>query len=68
MLHEISVENKLVLSKDIKNNPSLNKWLEFRSIGAAYPGAAVYGRSVIPQRFDAFLFLDTTTALHPIKN
>src|SRR6266496_3721353 len=68
MLHEISAENKLVLSKDIKNNPSLNKWIEFRSIGAAYPGAAVYGRSVIPQRFDAFLFLDTTTALHPIKN
>ena len=68
MLHEISAENKLVISKDIKNNPSLNKWIEFRSIGAAYAGAAVYGRSVIPQRFDAFLFLDTTTALHPIKN
>jgi erythromycin esterase len=68
MLHELGAANKLVLSKDIKNNPSLNKWIEFRSIGAAYSGAAVYGRSVIPQRFDAFLFLDTTTAVHPIKN
>jgi erythromycin esterase len=67
MLHVLHAENKIVLSKDIKNNSSLNKWIEFRSIGAAYSGAAVYGRSVIPQRFDAFLFIDSTTALHPIK-
>jgi erythromycin esterase-like protein len=67
MLHELSAENKIVLSKDIKNNGSLNKWIEFRSIGASYSGAAVYGRSIIPQRFDAFLFIDSTTALHPIK-
>jgi erythromycin esterase-like protein len=66
-LHELSAENKIVLSKDIRNNSSLNKWIEFRSIGAAYPGAAVYGRSIIPQRFDAFLFIDSTTALHPIE-
>ena len=66
-LHQLSPENKIVFSRDIKNNDSLNKWIEFRSIGAAYSGSAVYGRSIIPQRFDAFLFIDTTTALHPIK-
>jgi len=67
ILHELSSENKIVFSKDLKNNESLNKWIEFRSIGAAYSGGAVYGQSIIPKRFDAFLFIDTTTALHPIK-
>jgi len=65
-LHQLSPENKIVLSREIKNNDSLKKWIEFRSIGAAYSGAAVYGQSIIPQRFDAFLFIDSTTALHPI--
>ena len=67
VLHELSPENKLILSKEIRNNSSLTKWIEFRSIGAAYSGAAVYGTSIIPQRFDAFVFIDSTTAVHPIK-
>src|SRR5436190_70132 len=68
LLHEISPENKIVLSKDIQSNSSLNKWIEFRSIGAAYEGAAIYNRSIIPKRFDAFIFVDSTTALHPREN
>lgn len=66
LLHELNTENKIVLSKEIKNNSALNQWLEFRSIGATYSGGSIYGRSIIPQRFDAFVFIDTTTALHPI--
>jgi erythromycin esterase-like protein len=67
ILHELSAENKIVFSKDIRTNEALSTWIEFRSIGAAYSGGAVYGRSVIPHRFDAFLFIDSTTALHPIQ-
>jgi erythromycin esterase-like protein len=67
-LHELSPENKIILSKDIRMNSELNKWIEFRSIGAAYEGAAIYSRSIIPKRFDAFVFIDSTTALHPIEN
>jgi len=68
LLHELNNENKLILSKDIRNINSLNKWIEFRSIGAAYPGAAIYNYSIMPRRFDAFLFIDSTTATSVISD
>ena len=68
LLHEISPQNKIILSKEIEKDIGLNKWIEFRSIGAAYEGAAIYSLSIIPKRFDAFVFIDSTTALHPIEN
>jgi len=68
LLHEINSKNKIIFSKDLQNNGAFNKWIEFRSIGAAYEGAAIYSRSVIPKRFDAFVYVDSTTALHPIQN
>jgi erythromycin esterase-like protein len=68
LLHKQNAENKIILSKDLQNNTALNKWIEFRSIGAAYDGAALYSLSIIPKRFDAFIFIDSTTALHPIEN
>jgi len=66
ILHEAGKKNKIVLSKEILDNPQLNKWISFRSIGAAYSNNAVYGTAVVPQRFDAFVFIDSTTATHPI--
>ena len=68
ILHELSPQNKIILSKDVANNIALSKWIEFRSIGAAYEGAAIYSLSVIPKRFDAFVFIDSTTALYPIED
>ncbi|HET9826870.1 MAG TPA: erythromycin esterase family protein [Chitinophagaceae bacterium] len=68
LLHRLSPENKIIFSKELAKNPELNKWIEFRSIGAAYEGAAIYSRSIIPKRFDAFVFIDSTNALHPIEN
>jgi erythromycin esterase len=68
LLHELSPANKIILSKDLQSNGTLTKWIEFRSIGAAYDGAAIYSRSVIPKRFDAFVFIDSTSALQPIDN
>jgi len=68
LLHDLSASNKIILSKDIRNNAALNKWIEFRSIGAAYEGAAIYTRSIMPKRFDAFIFIDSTSALHPISD
>jgi erythromycin esterase len=67
LLHNLGDGNKIILSKDIRNNAALNKWIEFRSIGAAYEGAAIYTRSIMPKRFDAFVFIDSTSALHPIS-
>ena len=67
ILHQLGAENKIILSKDIRNNKTLNKWIEFRSVGAAFSGAAVYGRSIMSERFDSFIFIDSTTALHPLE-
>jgi erythromycin esterase-like protein len=66
MLHDLDGTDKIVLSKEISNDPKLNQWLAFRSIGAAYSNNAVYGSAIVPQRFDAFVFIDSTTATHPI--
>jgi erythromycin esterase len=66
LLHKQNNANKLILSKELRNNPALNKWIEFRSIGAAYDGTAIYNRSIIPERFDAFLFIDSTRTLRPV--
>jgi erythromycin esterase-like protein len=68
LLHKSSSQNKIILSKNIMDNKTLNNWIEFRSIGAVYEGAAIYSRSIMPQRFDAFVFIDPTTAIDPIKN
>lgn len=66
ILHVLNNENKVILSREIKNNKQFNQWLPFRSIGAAY-SAAIYGTAIIPKRYDALIFIDSTTAIHPLK-
>jgi erythromycin esterase-like protein len=47
----------------------LSKQVGHRAIGVVYNPAREQGNyvpSVIPKRYDAFLFFDKTTALHPI--
>ena len=66
ILHEMNAENKILLSKEMSGNLQLNQWISFRSIGAAYSDNAVYGSAIVPRRFDAFVFIDSTTASHPI--
>jgi hypothetical protein len=43
-----------------------NDLCPYRSIDAAYVGAAIYSLSIIPKRIDAFVFIDSTMALHPM--
>jgi len=68
ILHELNPDDKIILSKELKNNKALNQWIAIRSIGAAYSNNAIYGTAIIPQRFDAFVYIDSTSALRPIKN
>jgi erythromycin esterase-like protein len=68
ILHDLNGTDKIVLSNEISNDPKLNQWLAFRSIGASYSDNAVYGSAIVPQRFDAFVFIDSTTASHPIPH
>lgn len=68
-LHSISPANKIILSSEIKNNASLQNSVGHRAIGVVYNPNNERGNyvpSIIPKRYDAFVFIDQTSALHPI--
>jgi erythromycin esterase-like protein len=71
VLHQLSPANKIILSKDLQQNQALNRRVGHRAIGVVYnPQQEQFGNyvpSVIPKRYDAFLFIDSTHALHPIE-
>jgi erythromycin esterase-like protein len=71
MLHELSPANKIILSKDIQEEKMLKKAVNHRAIGVVYhpklEHRGNYVPSIIPKRYDAFLFIDQTQALHPIE-
>jgi erythromycin esterase-like protein len=63
--------DKLLLSKDLREVSYLKRRIGHRAIGVVYnPRLERFGNyvpSTIPQRYDAFVFIDKTTALHPIQ-
>jgi erythromycin esterase-like protein len=70
ILHNYSSENKLLIF-DINSSikESFNKWLGHRAIGVVYNPLRERGNYVqtkLPSRYDAFLFIDNTKALHPL--
>ncbi|WP_207955368.1 erythromycin esterase family protein [Segetibacter sp. 3557_3] len=68
-LHTIGSPNKIILSAEVKDHPALQKPLGHRAIGVVYDPDREQGnylRSIIPKRYDAFIFIDKTSALHPI--
>jgi erythromycin esterase len=67
ILHALNPDDKIILSGELRNNKALNQWIAIRSIGAAYSNNAIYGMAIIPKRFDAFIYIDSTAALRPIK-
>jgi erythromycin esterase-like protein len=68
-LHAISPANKIILSSEISNHATLQQPIGHRAIGVVYDPNREQGNyvpSVIPKRYDAFVFIDQTSALHPI--
>jgi erythromycin esterase len=66
LLHETGASDKFILSKDIKN---LDEEIGHRAIGVVYDPAFEFGNYVpsnIPSRYEAFIYLDKTTAVHPL--
>ena len=62
--------NRLIFSNEIRDREALKKSLGNRAIGVVYdPGneRGNYVPTVIPERYDAFLFFDQTTALRPLN-
>jgi erythromycin esterase len=63
-------ENALLLAVELKDQPLLRQPIGHRAIGVVYrPQFEQFGNyvpSLIPERYDAFLFVDRTRALHPL--
>jgi hypothetical protein len=58
-----------VLLNGLRNEPALQGSKGQRAIGVVYRPAQEYGNyvpTVLTQRYDALLYLDKTTALHPL--
>ncbi|CAM3844992.1 hypothetical protein POKO110462_21920 [Pontibacter korlensis] len=71
MLHAVSSENKLLLFDE---KPALKEhfsgWLGHRAIGVVYNLEWERGNYVptkLSSRYDAFLYIDKTRALHPLR-
>jgi erythromycin esterase-like protein len=70
LLHEASAWDKLLFMDDFKDVPFFNKRIGHRAIGVVYrPHYESYGNyvpTILPLRYDAFIFIDKTSALHPL--
>lgn len=71
LLHQAGGENKLLLMNDFTGNELfMENHIGHRAIGVVYnPLHERYGNyvpTVVPLRYDAFIYLDKTKALHPL--
>jgi erythromycin esterase-like protein len=70
-LHKAGKENKLLIMDDFASNDSMmENHIGHRAVGVVYnPAYEKYGNyvpSILPLRYDAFIYLDETRALHPL--
>ncbi|WP_082893637.1 erythromycin esterase family protein [Rufibacter ruber] len=69
ILHRQGQHYKLLLMRELQDTPEALRSRGHRAIGVTYSPTAERGNyvpTVLPNRYDAFLFLDRTTALHPL--
>ena len=71
-LHQAGGHNTLLFMDDLKAEPALQRYFGHRAIGVVYhPDRERFGNfvpSLIPERYDAFIYLDHTSALYPLHN
>jgi erythromycin esterase-like protein len=71
LLHSAGKENKLLIMEDFSGNDWFMEYhIGHRAIGVVYnPQYEQYGNyvpTILPLRYDAFIYLDETNALHPL--
>jgi erythromycin esterase-like protein len=69
VLHRAGAASKLLHRADLASLPGATASRGHRAIGVVYhPGreAGNYVPTVLPERYDAFIYLDETQALHPL--
>lgn len=68
--HQLQGADALLLSSELKEVAALKKAQDHCAIGVVYrPQLEQFGNyvpSLIPERYDAFMFIDRTKALHPL--
>jgi erythromycin esterase len=69
-LHKAGPEDKLLFMDGFSDTAFNDRRIGHRAIGVVYrPAYEKYGNyvpSILPQRYDAFIFIDKTKALHPL--
>jgi len=70
VLHQAGADDELLLFDQSSISEEFRKLRGHRAIGVVYqPGLESYGNyvpTILPQRYDAFLYIDETEALHPL--
>jgi erythromycin esterase len=69
-LHRLGAANKIIFSRELDQSAMLQESIGHRAIGVVYDPRNERGNyvpSIIPKRYDAFIYIDKTSALHPIK-
>jgi erythromycin esterase len=70
LLHKAGPENKLLLMEDLMEEQFLENYIGHRAIGVVYNSEnEKYGNYVptlLPLRYDAFIYLDHTKGVHPL--
>ena len=70
LLHQESPQNRYLLFRDRDTAKSFRNPLPHRAIGVVYDPrrekTGNYVPSLMPERYDAFIYLDQTRALHPL--
>jgi erythromycin esterase len=69
LLHRESPENKLLIFEDEETKNHLSPEMGHRAIGVVYHSerdAGNYVPTILPSRYDAFIYLEKTKALHPM--
>jgi len=71
LLHKAGNENKLLITDDLmKNDVFMENHIGHRAVGVVYhPAYEQYGNyvpTILPLRYDAFIYIDKTNALYPL--
>jgi erythromycin esterase-like protein len=69
-MHSKEPRNKLILLQSWRSDKNLTQYRGHRAIGVVYDPSQERGNYVpsdLPNRYDAFLFIDRTQALHPLR-
>jgi erythromycin esterase len=70
LLHQIAPADKIILLEELRGEPEYMKPKGHRAIGVVYHPEQEQGNyvpSVLPDRYDAFIFIDRTKALTPVQ-